>query len=881
MSGTTAVTATQVSTTLPNNMPNALGVSPGGTAAWALAPQAPAVSGNVLTFQVQSYNASTGTWTTQPAVVDTTGKLPSGVTAASIASGGIVAGAVDPLGGHFYWASYASAPGGTLTIFGWNTTTNTSIGVVANSKLPEPIPATGSTNGDLAFDRNGNVYVVSSIGTSAATGVIPGPLPTTPQTSPPTLPDTTLATYANPNSNAYNGIAFDNAGNLFLEYVTSSNSTVMLKINPSSGAVIAGPATVNFTGSGGTIGTDLGACSNPPALQLQKNVVNRQADTDQFNLSITGGGLSSGNTATTTGTATGVQSAKAGPVLGTTNTTYTFAETGAGTTTMANYTTTYQCVDQGQNNLVVASGSGQSFNFTLPPPAPTETGQFIACTFTNSAPRLVVSKSVAPPSGTFVNPGQSLTYTLTFDNSGGGQPAAVNYTDNLTGVLDDATVTTPPALASGTGLTVGPITNGTFPVTGTLATGATATVTYSVRVNNPDTGDHQLVNFVVPTGTPPPPTCLPTNPACTINFVAAAPGFTTTVVPPSATAVGNTWGDTATVAGNSTGGAPTGTVSWTLCKESAPPTPCTGGTGIGSDNSATPSGNNSTFTLPNPQTPTAVGTYCFNASYAATPGGNYLSVPQQTGTECFSVTPATSSSKTTASPGSIVIGPTGTATDAVTVTGNATGGAPTGTAAFTVCGPLPGPALCPSGTAVPPTPVSLNPGTGITSSATSGTFTPTSVGTWCFAAVYTPATGSNYTGSSDNVTGTADPAECFSVTAATPGFTTTILPPSATSVGNTWGDTATVAGNSAGGPPTGTVSWTRCQRARPRPRAPAGPQSARPARGRPAETTRRSPCPTRRLRAWWARTALTRPMRRAPVATTRRFPSRPAPSASV
>ena len=675
MSGTNPVTATQVSNTIPNSQPNALGISPGGTAAWALAPQSPTASGNVLTFKVQSYAAIAGTWTTQTATVDTTGKLPSGVTAASIASGGIVAGAVDPLSGNFYWASYAAAPGGTLTIFGWNTTTNTSIGVVANSRLPETIPATGATNGDLAFDRNGNLYVVSSIATSAATGVIPGPLPTTPQTNPPTLPDTTLAVYPDPNSNAYNGIAFDNAGNLFLEFSTSGNGTAIVKINPSSGVVIAGPSTVNFSGSGGTIGVDLGACSTPPVLQLQKNVVNRQADTDQFNLSITGGGLSSGNTATTTGTATGVQSAQAGPVLGTTDVTYTFAETGAGTTTMANYTTTYQCVDQGQNNLVVASGNAQSFNFTLPPPARGETGQFIACTFTNSAPRLVVSKSVVPPSNTWVNPGQSLTYTLAFDNSGGGQPAAVNFTDDLTKVLDDATVTTPPALATGSGLVVSGITAGKFTVTGTLAARANATVTYTVTVINPDTGDHQLVNFVVPTGTSPPPTCLLTNPqTCTINFVAATPGFTTAISPPSATSVGNTWSDTATVAGNSTGGAPTGTVSWTFCQESAPATPCTGGAGIGSTGTSVPSGNNSTFSLPNPQTPSTVGTYCFNASYVATPGGHYLSVAQQSGTECFSVTAATSSSKTTASPGSVVIGPTGTATDAVTVTGNTTGG---------------------------------------------------------------------------------------------------------------------------------------------------------------------------------------------------------------
>jgi uncharacterized repeat protein (TIGR01451 family) len=209
-----------------------------------------------------------------------------------------------------------------------------------------------------------------------------------------------------------------------------------------------------------------------------------------------------------------------------------------------------------------------------------------------------------------------------------------------------------------------------------------------------------------------------------------------------------------------------------------------------------------------------VGTWCFNASFAPTPDGNYTAVAQQTGAECFTVTPASSSSTTTASLGSVVIGPTGTATDSVTVTGNPTGGPPDGTVAFSVCGPLPGPGLCPSGTAVLPD-QTLTAGSGITSSATSGGFTPTSVGTWCFAAVYTPGTGSNYTASSDNISGTPDPAECFAVTPATPGFTTTILAPSVRTVGNPWGDTATVAGNAAGGPPTGTVTWTLCQESTP------------------------------------------------------------------
>ena len=119
-------------------------------------------------------------------------------------------------------------------------------------------------------------------------------------------------------------------------------------------------------------------------MELQKNVVNRQADSDQFNLSITGGGLTGGNTATTTGTANGVQAAEAGPVVGV-PATYTFAETGAGSTVIGNYTTTYQCVNQGNSNAVVATGTGQSFNLTMPVSGQPAAGQFIVCTFTNSA----------------------------------------------------------------------------------------------------------------------------------------------------------------------------------------------------------------------------------------------------------------------------------------------------------------------------------------------------------------------------------------------------------------------------------------------------------------------------------------------------------------
>ena len=68
---------------------------------------------------------------------------------------------------------------------------------------------------------------------------------------------------------------------------------------------------------------------------------------------------------------------------------------------------------------------------------------------------MVVTKSAVPVSTTPVAEGQVITYTLTFSNAAGQAPATVNHTDNLSRVLDDATVTTQPVASPG--LTVSPI----------------------------------------------------------------------------------------------------------------------------------------------------------------------------------------------------------------------------------------------------------------------------------------------------------------------------------------------------------------------------------------------------------------------------------------
>jgi hypothetical protein len=217
------------------------------------------------------------------------------------------------------------------------------------------------------------------------------------------------------------------------------------------------------------------------------------------------------------------------------------------------------------------------------------------------------------------------------------------------------------------------------------------------------------------------------------------------------------------------GGLPTGTVTFYLCGPVAAPALCT--------STANPVG---TATLPSPGdtgivstghsntvTPTQPGTYCFAAVFTPAAGSTYTgSSDNQSGTldasECFTATPAATVTTTIASVTTVILGPGGTVADSVAVSGVAPLGLPTGTVAFFVCGPSSAPALCTS-TATPLGTITLpSPGdTGIVSTGISLPFTPTAVGTYCFAAVFTPTTGSAYGGSSDNQSGTLDASECF------------------------------------------------------------------------------------------------------------------------
>ena len=143
----------------------------------------------------------------------------------------------------------------------------------------------------------------------------------------------------------------------------------------------------------------------------------------------------------------------------------------------------------------------------------------LTCTDTG-LPVLRTSKTVDPASGSSVQPGQTLTYTLTFENEG-TSPAPVDLVDDLTHVVgDDAQwVTGSERVSAPEALTVG-FTSPHLRITGSVAAGQTVTVAYQVTVNpSAAQGDHQLTNYVLAPGetTPGPNECTPER-ICTVNL---------------------------------------------------------------------------------------------------------------------------------------------------------------------------------------------------------------------------------------------------------------------------------------------------------------------------------------------------------------------------
>lgn len=103
---------------------------------------------------------------------------------------------------------------------------------------------------------------------------------------------------------------------------------------------------------------------------------------------------------------------------------------------------------------------------------------------------LQISKTASVPSA---RPGDTVAYTITVRNTGSQAYDSASFTDDLGDVLQDATFDGNATASTGSVTYALPA----LSWSGALAAGATATITYSVTVKNPDAGDHRMVNTVV------------------------------------------------------------------------------------------------------------------------------------------------------------------------------------------------------------------------------------------------------------------------------------------------------------------------------------------------------------------------------------------------
>jgi hypothetical protein len=239
--------------------------------------------------------------------------------------------------------------------------------------------------------------------------------------------------------------------------------------------------------------------------------------------------------------------------------------------------------------------------------------------------------------------------------------------------------------------------------------------------------------------------------------------------------LGNTNTDGAVVTGNATGGSPTGTVTFYECGPTASPQSCTSQANqLGSPVAVTAGAGNTSSANSVTFTPHAGGYYCFGAYFS---GDSYYAASSDTSTdECFDVTKA--SSTTTSLPGSGRIAIGGMNSDNVTVAGITDGGAPTGTVKFYECGPTANSMSCTSQLNQVGSTVTLTPGPGDVSYASSASIVFADEGTYCFGAYYSG--NSNYSASSDTtvtecfVVGAAPTITSFTPTHGAPGTTVTI-----------------------------------------------------------------------------------------------------------
>ncbi|MGG6461592.1 hypothetical protein [Solilutibacter silvestris] len=165
-----------------------------------------------------------------------------------------------------------------------------------------------------------------------------------------------------------------------------------------------------------------------------------------------------------------------GTYVTTPGTVYALAESAGTSTTLAPYATTWSCTDQ--NNTVVSSGSGTSFNYTSP--AAGSSPLTITCRITNRALQANLQISKSDGSSTYT-PGNTAVYVITVSNSGPDPVTGAAVND----ALPNGMSLSGPWTCSATGGTCGAASGGaaggkTVSLTVDLSAGGQATISVPV-----------------------------------------------------------------------------------------------------------------------------------------------------------------------------------------------------------------------------------------------------------------------------------------------------------------------------------------------------------------------------------------------------------------
>lgn len=312
------------------------------------------------------YTAATGSWERLPSTGITTGNTRP-----------LVAGAVDLSSGKFMFGGFSAVQRGLrlyeyqFRIYQFDPATQLSTykGYIWTGQTATNAANLPAANGDMAFDAGGNLYIVRSSNTSTSIySVTAANLAAAGNGS--LIASQEAASSSGEILGSVNGIAFDASG-----YVYLGNDTTIRKYDPTTWTQIGSNITASLASS-----TDLASCNSPANLVLKKNVIGRVADSDQFTLAVRSGTTTAAS-ATTTGTASGIQANQVGPIPVIAGNTYVIAETASGTTNLTKYATTYVCTVAG-SPTPIASGSATSGEVKIP--VTTGVGAAVECVFTNS-----------------------------------------------------------------------------------------------------------------------------------------------------------------------------------------------------------------------------------------------------------------------------------------------------------------------------------------------------------------------------------------------------------------------------------------------------------------------------------------------------------------